>query len=433
MEIMEQSRAAARRIAVLAAEKGGRAYFVGGCVRDRLLERAPSDIDIEVHGMGDKQLERLLSAVGTPGKAGKGFEIYNLSGTCLNVSLPKKPGVSLCEAAARRDFTVNALMEDVLTGEVLDFFGGKEDLKERVIRHIGRSLSEDPVRVLRAARFAADPAFEIAPETKSYMRRVNTEGAPPERVMNELSRALLSPRPSRFFEALKGTEALSFWFREAEALIDVPQNPGHHTGDAWEHTMLVLDEAAACREQAEYPLYFMLAALCHDLGKSETTVKEPHGRIHAPGHPETGAETARAFLSRITREKQLKKYVCNMVRFHMEANRLWKKGKKKKDYMLLFDRAVCPGDLLLLAECDIKTTLLYTEDYSFARKLHKDMLKQYYALLEKPYIRGEELIELGVPEGPLLGEALGFARRQMLKEAPREETLEKIEKKWGKR
>ena len=173
---MTRDRETARRIAQEVQPLGGSVYYVGGCVRDRLLGRESKDLDIEVHGITPQQLEIVLDRMGGRRTVGASFGVYGLAGCGLDIAMPRReaavgrghrdftvevdPWLGPERAARRRDFTVNALMEDVLTGQVLDFFGGREDLRRGLLRHVDdRSFPEDPLRVLRGAQFAARFGF----------------------------------------------------------------------------------------------------------------------------------------------------------------------------------------------------------------------------------------------------------------------------------
>ncbi len=199
MSKLAETRAAAEHIARLAAEKGGRAYYVGGCVRDELLGRPLKDIDIEVHGVEPEALYELLGGVGRPLVYGESFGIYSLKGLDLDVAMPRRekavgrghrdfevsvgPFIGTEAAARRRDFTVNALMKDVLSGEIVDHFGGLADLKAKVLRHVNDgSFAEDPLRVLRAAQFAARLGFSVAPATEELCRGIDISTLSPEKV-----------------------------------------------------------------------------------------------------------------------------------------------------------------------------------------------------------------------------------------------------------
>lgn len=172
----------AKKIAEKVSEKGGRTFFVGGFVRDKLLGKENKDIDIEIHNITPEDLRKVLNTLGTVTEMGASFGILGLKGFDIDIAQPRTekatgrghkdfevfvdPFIGFDKAARRRDFTINALMEDVLTGEILDFFGGKEDLKNGIIRHVDKNtFIEDPLRVLRAAQFAARFNFKVANET----------------------------------------------------------------------------------------------------------------------------------------------------------------------------------------------------------------------------------------------------------------------------
>ena len=212
---------AARAIARQAAALGGRAYYVGGFVRDRLLGRENTDVDIEVHGLTPSQLEEILDGLGGRLEMGASFGIYGLKGYGLDIAMPRReraigrghrdfdvtvdPFLGTEQAARRRDFTVNALLEDVLTGRVLDHFHGVRDLRRGVLRHVDdRTFPEDPLRVLRGGQFAARFGFTVAPETIALCRGIDLSALPPERVEGEL-RALREEN-ARLREALKALE-----------------------------------------------------------------------------------------------------------------------------------------------------------------------------------------------------------------------------------
>ena len=311
----------AEKIAQLAAKAGGRAYFVGGFVRDRLMGKDHGDIDIEVHGLQPDVLRDLLSRIGTVLQYGSSFGVFGLSGCEIDIAMPRKekatghghrdfdvsvdPFIGTKEAARRRDFTINAMMQDVLTGEVVDHFGGQADLAAGIIRHVDdASFAEDPLRVLRCAQFAARfqvkdgengvHCFSVAPETLDLCSRMDLSALSRERVEGELKKALLnSDAPSVFFEVLRSMDQLGFWFPELKDLIGLPQDPVYHPeGDVWTHTMQVTDRAAAYRSEVSEPYRFMLLALLHDLGKIVST-EEKNGRIEGSIEPDLNVKPTR--------------------------------------------------------------------------------------------------------------------------------------------
>ncbi len=438
----------AQRIAAEVRKAGGRTYFVGGFVRDLLMGRENKDIDIEVHEIPVSALEAILDGLGERLTMGASFGVMGLRHYDLDIAMPRSevatgrghkdfavfvdPYLGAEKAARRRDFTVNAMMQDVLTGEVLDFFGGREDLARKRIRHVDDlTFAEDPLRVFRAAQFAARFGFTVAEETTALSAGMDGTALAGERVMGELEKALLkAPTPSVFFEELKKMRQLSCWFPELEAQSGVPQNPVHHPeGDVWTHTMQVLDEAAALREEAKEPLWFMLAALCHDFGKAAAT-EEINGALHAYGHERLGLPLARRFLGRITSEVKLTKYVLNMTELHMQPNNKAREASHDKAFMTLFDQSVCPEDLLLLAKADHMGRLgpgMRREPaaaaYAETERRLREMLALYQDRMNRPYVMGRDLIAAGMQPGPLISEALAYAHKLRLAGVSKEEQL----------
>ena len=445
---MDKNLDMAYRLAREVDRAGGRVYFVGGWVRDRLLGLANKDIDLEVHGVPVPVLEGILDALGERISMGASFGVMGLRHFDIDIAMPRAeratgrghrdfavsvdPFLGEEKAAVRRDFTINAMMENVLTGEVLDFFGGRRDLAEGRIRHVnGQSFAEDPLRVFRAAQFAARFGFSVAEETQVLASGMDVDALAGERVMGELEKALLkAARPSVFFEQLRAMGQLARWFPETEALIGVPQPPRHHPeGDVWRHTMQVLDECAALRAQAREPLWLMLAALCHDFGKAVTT-GEKDGRLHAYGHESAGLPLAERFLARLTNETRLTAYVRNLTELHMEPNKLAAQHSRERSYMRLFDRALCPEDLLLLCRADFlgrqgrpEDGAALREEYAPTAETLHAMLALYRERTAQPGLTGKDLIAAGVAPGPAMGEALAYARKLQLAGIGREEQL----------
>ncbi len=436
----------AQRVARAVAAEGGRTYYVGGFVRDRLLGRDNKDVDVEVHGISVRALEKVLDELGERLAMGESFGIMGLRHYDLDIAMPRTeravgdgrrdfeagidPFVGPEQAARRRDFTINALMEDVLTGEVLDFFGGREDLARGRIRHVDSStFVEDHLRVLRAAQFAARFGFEVSSETRDLCATLDLSGLAGERIFGELEKALLkSERSSVFFEELRRMGQLGVWFVEVEALIGVPQNQAYHPeGDVWTHTMQVVDRAASMRGRATNPLGFMLAALCHDFGKA-TAKQEVNDVIHAYGHEIEGVPLARRFLGRMTRDRRLASYVANMVELHMRPNLFVTNGSHTKKYMHLFDVSNCPEDLLLLARADHEGRvsadgLTRPEDYAPVEEALQQMLAEYRRRMAQPYATGRDLIEAGFAPNSAFGEALAYAHKLRLAGRPKEEQI----------
>lgn len=441
MEMVEDKNVVmARMIAEKVALEGGRAFYVGGIVRDHILGLDNKDVDIEIHGIEPEKLAEILESFGEVTKTGLSFGVFGLKKYEIDIAMPRKekavgrghrdfeidvdPFIGYEKAAIRRDFTMNAMMEDVLTGEILDFFGGREDMKNHLIRHVNDvTYQEDPLRVLRAAQFAARFQFEIADETRDISRTMNLMDLASERIHGELSKALMkAKKPSVFFDELRKMGQLSQWFPEIEALIGVPQNPVHHPeGDVWSHTLMVLDAAAELRRDAKYPEGFMMSALTHDLGKAVSTLVEEN-KVSAIGHEKTGVELARQFLRRISNENRLTHYVLNMVELHMRPNMMASDRASRKATSKMFDQSVCPEDLLLLAKADYfgKGN---AEDYSTTEAFLQERLSFFQELMSRPFVQGRDLIEAGIEPGADFNEALAYSHKMRLAGVPKADAL----------
>lgn len=240
----------AHRIAEKVASHGGRTFFVGGFVRDRLMGKENKDIDIEIHGILPDTLADILNSLGKMTEMGASFGIFGLKGYDLDIAMPRKeeatgrghkdftvfvdPFLGTYKAALRRDFTMNAMMQDVLTDEVVDHFGGIADMEKGVLRHVNKdTFVEDPLRVLRAAQFAARFGFQVAPETIELAKTMDLTALARERILGELEKALLkADTPSIFFDEMVKMEQMKDWFPEIDAL---------RAENLWTYTMQVLD------------------------------------------------------------------------------------------------------------------------------------------------------------------------------------------------
>ena len=419
---------------------GGKTYFIGGFVRDRLMGLPNKDVDVEVHGVPVDALRNLLEQFGEVITIGKSFGVYSIRGYDIDIAIPRKekntgrghrdfelytdPFLGEEAAARRRDFTINALMQNVLTGEIVDCFGGREDLKNGVIRHIDSdSFVEDPLRVLRAAQFASRFEFKVADETMDLCRQIDLSALPKERVTAELKKALCKGRkPSLFFEVLREMDQLDCWFPELVSLIGLEQDPIFHPeGDVWTYVMAALDKAVAYRDRAEEPFRFMLVPLVHDLGKIETT-EEVNGRIHAYNHEIVGLPIVSRFLHRLTNDAGLIRYVMNMTELHMRPNTVAYAKSSIKKTNRLFDEAVSPYELILFSTID-----MFSERYEGERKDNLefllDRLEIYKEYMSRPYVTGKDLIDAGLSPGEDFKEILGYAHKLRLAGVPKDEAL----------
>lgn len=418
----------AKKIAEAAKAAGGCAYFVGGYVRDLLMGEVGKDIDIEVHGLTPDALKGILDSLGERLDIGESFGIFGLRGYDIDIAMPRKeecrgrghrdfdvfvdPHIGTMGAARRRDFTVNAMMADVLSGEIIDHYGGRCDLENKIIRHVDeKSFAEDPLRVLRGCQFAARFEFEIAEETIALCRDMDISTLPRERIMGELEKALLkAARPSIFFEQLRRMDQLEVWFPELEALIGLPQNEKYHMeGDVWVHTMMVLDQAAKLREYTADPLAFMMSALCHDFGKAVAT-EVVNGELHAYDHEIKGLPIIENFLKRITGEVALRKYVLNMAELHMKPNMMAAQGSSVKSTNRMLDQSVDPEGLLCLAIAD-GLGKISPRPYVSHNDFFRERLSIYKEYMSRPQVSGRDLIDSGLMPDKSFSDYLAYAHK----------------------
>lgn len=415
----------ARAVAHAVSRRGGRAYLVGGAVRDRLLGREAKDADLEVYRVPPDALVETLRALGRVDDVGRAFGILKLTrdGVTIDVGLPRRdskvarghrgfdvaadPNLPEAEACARRDLTINAMLEDPLTGEVLDPFDGASDLRRRVLRHVSTAFTEDPLRVLRVCQFAARFDFGIDPATAALCRTLDVSELPPERVWDEVKKWLLRGiRPSTGMHALEETAAISA-FPELAALRGVPQDDGWHPeGDVFDHTALCLDHATSKRDAVPRPLVFMLAVLFHDLGKA-TTTRWKDGRLRAHAHDTAGEALAKTACARLTRESAIADEVAALVRLHLRPGQL---GAQDTVSDAAVRRLALEADLRMLAavsDADGRGRVLPASACGDSGWLleHAERLRVRDAA-PKPLLLGRHLIELGVRPGPELGRVL---------------------------
>jgi len=322
----------ARQIATVLKGRGGKTYVVGGYVRDMLLGMKPKDIDFEVHGMTPEDIQSALEAQGYKVNAvGKSFGVLKVrvGKEDLDIAVPRtdstgrKPVVEFLRnatpeaAAKRRDFAFNALMYDVLGGQVVDPYGGVEDLKKDLVRATSEeSFADDPLRVMRAAQFASRFGFTVEPRTRELAKTVDVMSMSAERIREELEKAMVkSQRPSVFFHELDEMGQLDRVFPEIAALKGVPQSTENHPeGDVYVHTMQALDRSAGQDRKV------MLGILLHDTGKKTKTVVDEQGRIRAIGHEVDSEQFGKQFLRRLKFDTDTERDVRAIVRHHMRPH-----------------------------------------------------------------------------------------------------------------
>lgn len=416
-------------------EAGGRALLVGGCVRDELMGNEPKDWDLEVYGLAPERLREILDSFGSVNAVGEAFTVYKL-GHDLDVSIPRRerksgrghrafviegdPAMSVADATRRRDFTINAILRDPLTGELIDPFGGQQDIAARVMRAVSaETFIEDSLRVLRAAQFAARFEFQIAPETVALCRTMDLSDLPPERVWGEMEKLLLrARRPSVGFQWLKELGAIEKLFPEIQSLIGVPQDPEWHPeGDVFVHTLLVVDRARELIDDLPYArqVTVMLAALAHDFGKPPTT-QFLEGRWRSRGHEDAGVEPATRFLDRMNVHTidgyDVRRQVIALVREHLKPGEFYKKRDEVGEGAFRRLARRCEPDLLYrVAKADSlgRNAVWVPRDKWYGAEAQEWFVQRAKELdvehrPPEPLLLGRHLLELGVQPGPRMGE-----------------------------
>src|SRR5688572_14200425 len=331
----------AAAIARAVRHEGGRALFVGGWVRDRLLGIPSKDVDVEVSGLPAERLRQILQRFGAVNAVGESFTVFKVAG--VDVALPRRdskvgpghrgfevtgdPSMSIEEAARRRDFTVNAIAWDPIEEQYLDPFDGRGDLLDRkVLRAVDpRTFGDDSLRVLRGVQFAARFGLDMDPGTMELCRRIPLDDLPAERIWGEIEKLLLrAPRPSTGFELALELGVVDRLFPELRALVGCPQEPEWHPeGDVWVHTLMVIDQARTRIDDLDRPhqIALMLGALSHDLGKPPTTALV-EGRIRSLEHEQAGIAPATQLLDRLNVHTMggldVRSQVLGMVAHHLK-------------------------------------------------------------------------------------------------------------------
>jgi poly(A) polymerase len=413
-------------------DAGFEALFAGGCVRDLLLGRPFKDIDIASNASPD-QVEALFERTHAIGKSfgviqvvieNEVFEVAAFrqdlayhDGRRPEGYLPTTPE----EDAKRRDFSINGLFLNPLTGELLDFVGGREDLRSGLIRAIGNPaerFAEDHLRLLRAVRFASVLGFHIEPETfsaiqsnASLLGKVSVE-----RIRTEFSRILTeSPRAGDAVALLDACGLLKVILPEFLDLKDCTQPPEYHPeGDVWTHTLMMLNGLDHPSEELAF------SVLLHDIGKPATRTEED-GRIRFRGHAQVGADIADRCLKRMKFSKASRQAITGMVDRHMNFMNVSHMRKSTRRRMVAHPDFIDELELHRL-DClcsngiTLSTEILQAEHVEFERE----------AALPDPLVSGRDLLDLGVPHGPRIGEWKQKAYEEQLEHsiASREDLLD---------
>jgi tRNA nucleotidyltransferase (CCA-adding enzyme) len=419
----------AKAVASAVRQRGGLALIVGGWVRDRLMGRESKDVDLEVFRVDAADLRHLLEGFGRVESVGESFQVYKLGD--IDVSLPRResksgrghrgfevsgdPAMPVDEAARRRDFTVNAIAWDPLTGEYLDPFDGRGDIDRRVLRVVDPArFGDDSLRVMRAVQFAARLDFTLDEEARRLCREIPLDDLPAERVWGEFEKLLFAPRPSVGFALAMDLGIVATLFPELDELAGCPQEPEWHPeGDVWVHTLQVVDQARRRIDDVERPrqIAVMLGALCHDFGKPATTAVID-GRIRSLDHEERGVAPTTSFLDRLNVWSMdgydVRQQVAGLVAQHLKPGAWYKVRDEVGDGA--FRRLAQKVDLELLARV-AKADCLGRSPGRFDCTGMDWFLERARSLGVEhrppaPILLGRHLLALGATPGPRVGEIL---------------------------
>ena len=425
---------------------GGRPRLVGGCVRDWLLGLEPKDFDLEVYGLDYETMGRALAPFGPTDIVGRSFGVLKvrLEEAEYDFSLPRResktgaghrgfavepdPDLPEAEAAARRDFTLNAIAYDPLEKRILDFHGGVDDLKKKILRHTGPAFVEDPLRVLRAFQLAARFGFTLAPETAALCLSISDRYGelPVERVWGEWDKwATKSVQPSLGLAVLKQTGWLKH-FPEVAALDGVPQEPERHPeGDVFVHTGHCLDALVGLPTWRDGPIHtrriLSLGVLGHDFGKPSTTKQaKKRGQVRwiSPEHEAAGGPLAESFLRRIGAPLELIDYVRPLVVNHLLHHH--GPAEFRDTTVRRLARKIAPATLddliaVMLSDHLGRPPLISQETVQrleFLRASARRLAVEHTA--PRPLVLGRHLIALGLVPGPQFTPALEAAFESQL-------------------
>ena len=319
----------------LVNDHGGKAYMVGGSVRDSLLGLTIRDFDLEIFNIPPSELLNLIKEHFSVNLVGKAFGVIKLNHYPIDLSLPRKEvkagkkhneflissdeNMSPDQASRRRDFTINSILYDPIQEQILDPLNGTVDLDNKILRHCSDQFSEDPLRALRGMKFSS--IFDLKPteETRQLVSTIDLNPLSKSRIYEEWKQTMVrSTKPSTGMNYLDETNLIRF-YPELAKMKGCPQDAVYHPeGDVWTHTLLCLDAFVKFRpnEQKEAAIAG-LAVLCHDMGKPNTTVIHDTGRISSKRHEIFSEHEGRKFLDRITDNRSVIEAVLPLVKCHM--------------------------------------------------------------------------------------------------------------------
>ncbi len=424
-------------------EAGFEAYFVGGCVRDSLLGKIPGDYDIVTSALPDEIISLFPHTAAIGAKFGvvavivEGYlyevatfrsdDIYEDGRRPLQVHFS-----TVREDISRRDFTVNGLLMDPATGEIIDYVDGREDIEKKIIRTIGNPeerFNEDYLRMLRAVRFAANLDFTIEMDTKNAIERnaAKIKQISAERLQEELGKILTRGGARRGFELMARTGILKEILPEIDRLQKVEQPPRFHPeGDVWQHTLMMLDLLP--REDSGVNILLAWASLLHDAGKAITRTEDENG-VHFYGHVRSGEEIADNIMRRLRFSRANRETVLNLIHYHMVFMNVQKmRPGRLKRFLRMPDFELH----LELHRLDCLASHGMLDNYDFCR----DQLQLLAAedLNPSRLLNGNDLIALGFIPGKIIGQILQALENEQLEGriATQEDAEKYVHKYWKK-
>jgi len=424
--------------------EGFEAYFVGGCVRDFIRRVTPDDYDIVTSAHPEQVMAIFPRTVAVGAKFGvvaviiesHPYEVatFRSDDAYIDGRRPSRVNFSNSrEDVFRRDFTVNGLLMNPETGEVIDYVCGRDDIEKKIIRTIGepdKRFNEDYLRMLRAIRFAANLNYEIDPATKDAIAKnaAKIKQISAERLQEELNKILTRTGTRRGFELMTGTELLREILPEVDRLQGVEQPPLFHPeGDVWQHTLMMLELLPQNGEHAgNRPLAW--SALLHDVGKAVTRTEDEKG-VHFYGHVRSGEEIADDIMQRLRFSRADREVITNLIHYHMVFMNVQKmrKGRLKR-FLRMPD-----FDLHLeLHRLDCLASHNMLDNYEFCRKQLQHLDEE--DLHPPRLLTGDDLLALGIAPGKVMGEILRVLENAQLEGtiATREDAEKFIREKWIK-
>ncbi|MDX8410151.1 MAG: HD domain-containing protein [Mariprofundales bacterium] len=423
-------------------EAGGQAWLVGGWVRDHLLgrgkeEHGATDFDLEIYRLMPDRLYALAQAIGRVVVVGKHFGVLKLvcDGVEMDVALPRSEystgdghrdfsihfdlNLAPEQACARRDFTINAMMFDPLSHQLLDLHGGREDWHHGLLHHVGEAFVEDPLRPLRGMQFCARFNLVLAAETARLCQGMvgSITHLPVERIWMEWRKWGLSDYPAAGLFALEQSGWLACYPKFLPMVGCRQEACWHPEGDVWRHTMLVCDAAAAiARRQGlaeRQRLVLLFAALCHDLGKPTVSVMDEQGVVRSPGHAVAGVKPSQAWLQQIGAPAWLVAAVLPLVREHL----VHLHGEPTTRAVRRLSSRLQPVDIVLweqLVEADASGRAPHPPDRPALPWLQQAQAMEIMQRPPRPIVTGRWLLAHGMQPGKSMGEIIAAAWQAQL-------------------